>query len=256
MGSRGTLDENLTLAELSDRFYRGGEHDEVVLRLGNQKMYGVPALATMPGETKRKLLKNVRVLDLSMNYIVTVGKGLVPFSCLRALILGANSLNEFPDLTGLDSLEELYINNNFIAEIPAGALDHTPALRVLDMRQNKLTEFNAIPCPQLRSLSLSNNLITTWRFPSDTSTCGPAFPHLEFAALFGLPISSVDVLTQILGQMPVVKTVLVACTPLWLSDQKLCADTVIKTCPAIQWIDETHQKTFRTDVDDSNAMKE
>lgn len=68
-------------------------------------------------------------------------------SNLKILYLGANSLEEFPDLAVFPKIEELYLNNNFITKISGSSLSRS--LKILDLRQNRLVKTEGLsqfPC--------------------------------------------------------------------------------------------------------------
>ncbi|XP_043253609.1 leucine-rich repeat and immunoglobulin-like domain-containing nogo receptor-interacting protein 3 [Colletes gigas] len=87
-------------------------------------------------------LSNLRLLNLRFLPITVLPQDIWrPVKNLRALLLSGAKLeilrNE--DLKGLGELETLEINQSPLREISRRALDHTPALRKIDLRDSNLT---------------------------------------------------------------------------------------------------------------------
>jgi hypothetical protein len=59
-------------------------------------------------------------------------------AALRRLDLGHNSLASLPPLGALRTLQELFLNDNPLRELPAAALEGCFALRCLDVRRTRL----------------------------------------------------------------------------------------------------------------------
>ena len=113
-------------------------------------------------------LTKLRTLNLSGNDLDRLADDLFErLTSLRTLNLAENDLTAFPagaldDVGG--TLEDLFLRDNAIATIGAGALDGLTALRRLELRGNDLT---ALPAgvfdrtTQLRELRLANNALAS-----------------------------------------------------------------------------------------------
>ena len=113
-------------------------------------------------------LTSLRTLNLSGNDLDRLADDLFErLTSLRTLNLAENDLTAFPagaldDVGG--TLEDLFLRDNAIATIGAGALDGLTALRRLELRGNDLT---ALPAgvfdrtTQLRELRLANNALAS-----------------------------------------------------------------------------------------------
>lgn len=98
-----------------------------------------------------------------------------------------NDIDKMPDLDGCEHLQELHISNNFIKEIPERFFEKLPNLKVLDLRDNKITKLpdDVSMLQSLMRLDISNNAITS----VPTSLCSLA--HLVSLQIEGNPIKSI-----------------------------------------------------------------
>ena len=127
-------------------------------------------------ENLGKLQANLTSLDLCENELSTIGEPVRSLTNLETLLLQSNqieqmSLNELeglqnlkildmcfnvlgrgasfsPPLNSLTRLQKLYLNNNYLTDLPSLNL---PNLRVLSLANNNLTSLRSIP-PSLHEL--------------------------------------------------------------------------------------------------------
>lgn len=106
---------------------------------------------------------------------------------LQFLYAQHNDIDKMPDLEGCEHLQELYISNNFIKEIPEQMLEKLVSIKVLDLRDNKIEKLpeTISMLASLMRLDLSNNSISSL----PTSLCTLA--HLTSLQVEGNPIKSI-----------------------------------------------------------------
>lgn len=98
-----------------------------------------------------------------------------------------NDIDKMPDLEGCEHLQEFHISNNFIKEIPERFFEKLPNLKVIDLRDNKITKLpdEVSMLQSLMRLDISNNSLTSL----PTSLCTLA--HLVSLQVDGNPIKSI-----------------------------------------------------------------
>eukprot|EP00760_Papus_ankaliazontas_P039330 PhM_4_TR9535/c0_g1_i1/m.98462 len=102
-------------------------------------------------------LSNLKVLDLSLNSISSIGF-LEHVRNLRHLYLTGNSIEKFAGFTNLQELETLCLSSNCITSFEG--LQMLPSLRVLSLNYNSITSFKHFPhLPSLFALNLVGNPI-------------------------------------------------------------------------------------------------
>eukprot|EP00915_Cephaloidophora_sp_WS-2016_P004364 GHVH01005861.1.p2 GENE.GHVH01005861.1~~GHVH01005861.1.p2 ORF type:complete len:359 (-),score=52.24 GHVH01005861.1:740-1816(-) len=104
-------------------------------------------------------LTKLEQLYLPSNKIETVNQEeIAPLTQLKLLELGANRLREVPQLEGLTNLTQLWLGKNKLSSMMIPLL---PCLRVLDMRSNRLVDWDPaiLNLPALEELYLSHNQI-------------------------------------------------------------------------------------------------
>lgn len=106
-------------------------------------------------------LDNLEVLDLKSNAITTLPKSIANLSKLKKLDLSENSLKIIPESIGfLEMLTDLNLSKNEISKIEPYSLEKLSELVLLDLHQNKLKYFEAVPkSKKLDSLILGFNFI-------------------------------------------------------------------------------------------------
>ena len=107
----------------------------------------------------------LRVLDVSANKINDETlECLVQtrFPVLQTLIIANNSIKTIQGFNPdhLPNLETLSLSHNFINKIAAGAFDH-PKLANIDLSYNSLKKLDNIAAPQILSLDISHNRVST-----------------------------------------------------------------------------------------------
>jgi len=120
-------------------------------------------LTELPQELAK--FKNLRYLNLSNNRLVSIDN-LPVFKNLRFLDISNNVIGILPaSICELKELEEVNAENNQIKSIPSG-FPNLVNLKILNLGNNKLTEFNTITnCKNLIKLNLGQNNIS--QIPDD-----------------------------------------------------------------------------------------
>ena len=87
--------------------------------------------------------KDHGILSLSSMHLTSVPPMVPSLHTLRRLDLGSNHLRTLPPLGSLRCLQELFLNDNPLCELPAGSLLGCFALRCLDLRRTLLASLPA-----------------------------------------------------------------------------------------------------------------
>ncbi|XP_050672848.1 lutropin-choriogonadotropic hormone receptor isoform X2 [Leptidea sinapis] len=199
----------------------------LALDVSNNNISALPADALLPATGLRDLsaednlisdidpdvlseLRNLRVLRLARNRLTTVPAALVYTNRLQALNLAGNQIAELTaaSLPPLPALHTLVLKRNRITYIEKNAFVNTPALRVLRLEDNLLSELpTAIHnLPMLEDLSLSGNKIE--RVTSGLQACprlarlelrGNSLSQLHHGALENLPRLTTLILSEARG---------------------------------------------------------
>ncbi|XP_034240165.1 leucine-rich repeat-containing G-protein coupled receptor 5 [Thrips palmi] len=202
------LDQN-ELSELSPAMFesQGALRN---LRLELNQLRGVPTRALQP-------LRSLEALNLGTNLLGAVRAGDFPrmdslvilllkrnqiseideeafanLTSLRVLELDDNFLTHIPEaLSHLSALQELSVSGNRIKYIPAGALQKSPGLALLELKGNPLAAVHPHAfsfLPKLRKLILSDARDLT-EFPSLNGTAALEILRLDRASLREVPQS-------------------------------------------------------------------
>lgn len=128
----------------------------------------------------------LEILYLANNRIFTLPDNLGSLTLLRELYLHHNRLSSIPNLSGLDSLRVLRVNNNMLLEFPAPVVT-LRMLENLDLASNQIASFpkDLFDLPKLKILSLKGNpiegtlrpYVTNWA--RSTLASRPVVIHLE-----------------------------------------------------------------------------
>ena len=130
-------------------------------------LHTIPTLRVlMLGKNYIKQIKNLQnltkldVLDLHSNKIGRI-ENINHLAELRVLNLANNLIKSVDNLNGLISLTELNLRRNVIEQV--NGLNHCPRLQRTFLSNNKISDFENIPClkdcQQLSELTLDGNLI-------------------------------------------------------------------------------------------------
>ncbi|CEG45317.1 FOG: Leucine rich repeat [Plasmopara halstedii] len=130
-----------------------------VLALSNSK------LKTLPQELLE--LSSLRTLDLTCNKLSKLPTHLNNLLALKTLKVSSNVLIELPDMSKLEALTTLVLDNNLLEDIP-NALP--PNLIKLSLKGNKLRVIprSVLDLAHLQELDVSDNAITTLPLDLDT----------------------------------------------------------------------------------------
>lgn len=106
-------------------------------------------------------LENLEILDMKSNSLATLPKSISCLSRLKKLNLSENKLKVVPESIGFcEMLTDLDLSKNEISKIDQYSLDRLTSLVLLDLHQNKLKFFEAVPrSEKLDSLILAFNFI-------------------------------------------------------------------------------------------------
>lgn len=132
-------------------------------------------------------LTDLQKLDITYNDLKFLPEYMGDLRKVEFIYAQHNDIDKMPDLEGCEHLQELHISNNFIKEIPDRLFEKLPNLKVLDLRDNKITKLpdEVSMLQSLMRLDISNNAVTSL----PTSLCTLA--HLVSLQVEGNPIKSI-----------------------------------------------------------------
>ncbi|KAH8295424.1 hypothetical protein KR018_011005, partial [Drosophila ironensis] len=107
-------------------------------------------------------MRSLQKIDLMQNDLVALPEDMGLLRKLECLYLQHNDILELPDFEGNETLSELHASNNFIKTIPKSMCSNLPHLKILDLRDNKITQLPDEMCllRNLTRLDVSNNTIS------------------------------------------------------------------------------------------------
>ncbi|XP_030749929.1 leucine-rich repeat-containing protein 40-like [Sitophilus oryzae] len=107
-------------------------------------------------------LRSLIRLDINYNNIKHLPESLGELRKLQLLYAQHNDIEEVPDFTGCESLQEIYLGNNFIKEIPPELHENLLQLKILELRDNQIEILpkEIAKMVHLTQLDLSNNELT------------------------------------------------------------------------------------------------
>ncbi|XP_005186465.1 leucine-rich repeat-containing protein 40 isoform X1 [Musca domestica] len=131
-------------------------------------------------------MRSLQKLDLMHNDLIALSEDMGSLRKLQCLYAQHNDIKELPDFDGCD-LQELHVSNNFIEKIPKKLCSHLPHLKIVDLRDNKITEIpNEISLLQnLTRLDISNNSVSNLPYSL------ASLAHLVSLQVEGNPIKSI-----------------------------------------------------------------
>jgi len=105
-------------------------------------------------------MSRLRMLTLTNNRLVNLPPSIARLTSLQELSAHANCLTSLPELTGLNSLQSLYIGLNPLAHLP-DSIGQLQSLSLLDSSSCMLTELppSFMECRSLSRVWLSHNLL-------------------------------------------------------------------------------------------------
>lgn len=126
-------------------------------------------------------LRSLVKLELNYNSIKFLPESMGELRKLQMFWAQHNDIREIPDFTGCDGLQEIYLGNNFIKEIPPDFCENLLHLKILELRDNQITELpqGITKMMQLSKLDFTNN---------DLAEISPAIgllPHLQSLKIEG-----------------------------------------------------------------------
>ncbi|XP_020717819.1 leucine-rich repeat-containing protein 40 isoform X2 [Ceratitis capitata] len=132
-------------------------------------------------------IRSLQKLDLNHNDLISLPEDMGSLRKLSCLYLQHNDITQLPSFEGCQCLQELYVANNLIGKLPENFCSNLPHLKILDLRDNKITK---IP----DEISLLKNLI---RLDLTNNSIGnlplslAALAHLVSLQIGGNPIKSI-----------------------------------------------------------------
>ena len=127
-------------------------------------------------------LVNLTYLGLNENQIEEIPKEITNLKKLQRLELNYNSISNLPDFKGLDSLDEMWLNNNALENEDLMKLDRLEHVRVLYVALNKITKVPIMKnVESLRELYLNYNYITDLSGFADNDSF-PALKRLDLGS--------------------------------------------------------------------------
>ncbi|XP_017144025.1 leucine-rich repeat-containing protein 40 isoform X6 [Drosophila miranda] len=132
-------------------------------------------------------MRSLQRLDLMQNDLTCLPEDMGLLRKLQFLYLQHNDILELTDFEGNETLTELHASNNYISNIPIRMCENLPHLKVLDVRDNKITQLPDELCllRNLNRLDVSNNSID--KLPVSLA----ALAHLISLQVEGNPIKSI-----------------------------------------------------------------
>lgn len=108
------------------------------------------------------LYKNLVKIILSNNKIKTIPQSIeeIEFAYLKIVDLSRNLLSSLKIFFKVPNIEELYLQDNELTEIPANFFKDNPQIKYIDLSRNSLKRLDKIlflPCRCLQKLNLSHN---------------------------------------------------------------------------------------------------
>lgn len=106
-------------------------------------------------------------IDISFNQIGTIPAGLGRLVNLKFMAANDNVITTLPDISALTALEDVYLDNNMLSDIPVG-IEKCSSLKSIIIRNNKLRKLPSTlqNMTWLETLDLSNNkivaIVPTW----------------------------------------------------------------------------------------------
>ena len=121
-------------------------------------------------------LVNLTYLGLNENLIEEIPKEITNLKKLQRLELDYNNISNLPDLKGLDSLDEMWLNNNALENEDLMKLDRLEHVRVLYVALNKITKV-----PIMKNLKSLQELYLNYNYITDLSgfADNDSFPALK-----------------------------------------------------------------------------
>ncbi|XP_033162811.1 leucine-rich repeat-containing protein 40 isoform X3 [Drosophila mauritiana] len=132
-------------------------------------------------------MRSLQKIDLMHNDLTSLPEDMGLLRKLECLYLQHNDILELPEFEGNEALSELHASNNFIKIIPKAMCSNLPHLKILDLRDNKITELPDELCllRNLNRLDVSNNTISV--LPVTLSSLA----HLISLQVEGNPIKTI-----------------------------------------------------------------
>ncbi|XP_022251318.1 leucine-rich repeat-containing protein 40-like isoform X3 [Limulus polyphemus] len=136
----------------------------------------------------------LRCLDITHNALTKLPDEIGSLSKLEQLFVRHNQLVCLPFLKSCTSLKELQAGNNRITEVPQELLETIKSVKILDLRDNKISTLpeEITILQELERLDLSNNSLSSIPYSMGTMS------HLKSLLVEGNPMRSIrrDVLQQ------------------------------------------------------------
>ncbi|XP_054734849.1 leucine-rich repeat-containing protein 40 isoform X2 [Anastrepha obliqua] len=132
-------------------------------------------------------MRSLQKLDLNHNDLISLPEDIGSLRKLLCLYLQHNDITQLPNFEGCQCLQELYVANNLVSKLPESFCSNLPHLKILDLRDNKITK---IP----DEISLLKNLIRldfTNNSISNLPLSLASLAHLVSLQLDGNPIKSI-----------------------------------------------------------------
>ncbi|KAH8382664.1 hypothetical protein KR009_004680 [Drosophila setifemur] len=132
-------------------------------------------------------MRSLQKIDLMQNDLVGLPEDMGLLRKLECLYLQHNDILELPDFEGTETLHELHASNNYIKTVPKSMCSNLPHLKILDLRDNKITQLPDEMCllRNLTRLDVSNNSISV--LPVTLSSLA----HLISLQVEGNPIKTI-----------------------------------------------------------------
>ncbi|GBM38001.1 Leucine-rich repeat-containing protein 40 [Araneus ventricosus] len=126
-------------------------------------------------------------LDLSKNKLKSLPTLMEMLHHLEQLYIQNNNIIQLPLLSNCKSLKEIHAGFNSIAVLSTEFLETLPNIKLLDLRDNKISEIPDTICSlqSLERFDVSNNALSSLPFTLGT------LPHLKFLSIDGNPMRTI-----------------------------------------------------------------
>ncbi|CAG9772451.1 unnamed protein product [Ceutorhynchus assimilis] len=126
-------------------------------------------------------IRSLRILNINHNSIKHLSESLGELRKLQIFHAQHNDIEEIPDFTGCECIQEIYLGNNFIKEIPEDLCENLQHLKIWELRDNQISFLpkEIVKLVHLTKLDLTNNELT--EIPAAIGL----LPHLQSFKLDG-----------------------------------------------------------------------
>ncbi|XP_071038464.1 leucine-rich repeat-containing protein 40 isoform X2 [Parasteatoda tepidariorum] len=129
----------------------------------------------------------LRHFDVSKNKLKSIPSSVGMLSHLEQFYIQHNNIADIAPLSCCSSIKEVHAGFNNIIELSLEFLESIPSIKILDFRDNKLSQLPDVICTlqNIERLDISNNGLSSLPYTLGT------LPHLKFLAIEGNPMRTI-----------------------------------------------------------------